>query len=663
VSNNPSVFTPFFRRFADERQLANNELVQLYQAVAAQQAGFRETNLTIGQRVYDKLNLPQDVARHFAYALYELLAGEAYLADLPRPDLHRMNLKDAVEYQNLLEQKRYFLANQPAQLEALNEALMRTIAGLAEELPQLSDPTPFTIPLLFALPDPRLAVESMLGILGDYHEKGILKPVSEQLYRNLLAANGNPRGDHKPLDYPTRSNVPVGELVDTYLRETPFANLFNAPVPLRLTREDRFNHWHILGGTGAGKTTLIKNLILHDLSSPDPPSLVVIDPHGDLIRELSQADLGIEDRLIIIDPRDIQYPPALNVFALNRERMEQYDEVTREQVTASVIQTFDYLFSGLTGLRLTGKQEVFFRYVARLMLALPDAMGRNATILDMLHLMRDPAPYGAAIEQLPTIQRDFFLHDFTSKTFEATKDQIRYRLQAIIENPTLARLFTCPETKVDLFAELNRGSVVLVDTAKDFLKSGSSTFGRIFISLALQAVLERAAIPAAKRKDTFLIVDEAASYFDSNIDDLLTEARKYRCGLVLAHQYLDQASGTLKASLAANTGIKFASGLSASDARAMAPEMRTSADFILDQPRLQFAAHIKNVTPQAVSIPIEPTRRMPQLAPQALKDLTDRNRERVSRYTPYEIVPSPGVPLTPIPPPEQHPNPDSSPDW
>lgn len=423
MSNNPSVFTPFFRRFADERQLANHELVQLYQSVATQQAGLQETNLTIGQRVYDALDLPEDVARHFAYALYELLAGEAYLADLPPPDLHRMNLKDAVEYQNLLEQKRYFFANQQTQLEALHEALMRTIAGLAEELPQLSDPTPFTIPLLFALPDPRLAVESMLGILADYHGQGILKPVSEQLYQNLLAANGNPNSS-KPLIYPTKSSVPVGELVDTYLRGTPFADLFNAPVPLRLTHEDRFNHWHILGGTGAGKTTLIKNLILHDLKSRDPPSLVVVDPHGDLIRELAEADLGIEDRLIIIDPRDIQYPPALNVFALNHERMEQYDEVTREQVTASVIQTFDYLFSGLTGLRLTGKQEVFFRYVARLMLALPDAMGRNATILDMLHLMRDPTPYSAAIERLSPIQREFFEHDFMSKTFDATKDQM-----------------------------------------------------------------------------------------------------------------------------------------------------------------------------------------------------------------------------------------------
>jgi hypothetical protein len=440
--------------------------------------------------------------------------------------------------------------------------------------------------------------------------------------------NGGPTA--KRFKHAFQSDLPLGSLNDTYLRKTPFHALFSAPVPLKLTYEDRFNHMHIVGGTGAGKTTLIENLVLHDIKSADPPSLVIIDPHSDLIRKLTHADLGIEDRLIVIDPRDVEHPPALNIFALNRERFSSYDEATREQVTAGVIQTFNYLFSGLTNLSLTGKQDVFFRYVARLMLSLPDTMGRNATILDMLKLMSDPAPYKDAIAALPDIPQEFFVRDFMTKTFETTKEQIRYRLQAIIENPTMARLFTSPETKVDLFTEMNRGAVILVDTAKDFLKENSSTFGRLFISLALQAVLERAAIRDEDRKPTFLIVDEAASYFDRNIDDLLTDSRKYKCGLVLAHQYLDQATGSLKASLAANTGIKFASGLSANDARTMASDMRTTPDFILNQPSLQFAAHIKGVTPSAVSIPIRRVTDQLRLSREAYTRLIERNREKVS---------------------------------
>jgi hypothetical protein len=244
--------------------------------------------------------------------------------------------------------------------------------------------------------------------------------------------------------------------------------------------------------------------------------------------------------------------------------------------------------------------------------------------------MSDARQYEDVIEALPPIPQDFFRTDFNQKTFDGTKEQVRYRIQAIIENPTMARLFTASETKVDFFTELNAGSIILVDTAKDFLKEASAIFGKLMISLILQAVLERAAIPAGDRKPTFLMIDEAGSFFSQNIDDLLTEARKYKCGLLLAHQYLDQASGSLRASLAANTGIKFAGGLSAADAGVMAREMRTDADFILSQPKRQFAGFIRGTTPQAVSIPIELPEKYEPLSDDVYHLLMERNRERVS---------------------------------
>src|SRR4029077_4450052 len=127
------------------------------------------------------------------------------------------------------------------------------------------------------------------------------------------------------------------------------------------------------------------------------------------------------DRLILISPKDIKAPPALNIFDINRDRLGQDDEATKEQVVAGVIQTFDYLFAGLLGADLTAKQGVFFRFVARLMLAVPETMGRNATILDIIDLMDDPAQYKAAIQSLPPIQRQFFERDFVGKTFVQTK--------------------------------------------------------------------------------------------------------------------------------------------------------------------------------------------------------------------------------------------------
>ena len=657
-----STYTPFFRRFTDEKGRELEETKQLYAWVKAHQDAMAETPESVGRRVYDYLrDYPEHIRDQFLYALHDLLVAEHQIWELPPPGFERMSLQAYVEYRNLLYRKQHFFANKDEVLQLFHQALVRLLFGLARELPETSSPSPFTIPLIYALAEPKLLVEQTIGVIanGPYVEKGLFKDLDAQLGENLARASGitDPENKNKkPWKYPRNSPLPLPEIVDTYLGDTPFAPLFKFSVPLRLTNEDRFSHTHVVGGSGAGKTSLIERLILHDLQSDDPPTIVVIDPHSDLIRRLLHADLGIVDRIILIDPRDIDHPPALNIFALNKDRLDSYDPAAREQVTAGVIQTFDYLFSGLIGADLTAKQGVFFRYVARLMLALPETMGRNATIIDMLKLMSDPTPYAEAIASLPDIPREFFLNDFSSKTFQQTKEQIRYRLQAILENPTMARLFTSPETKVDLFTEMNRGAIILVDTAKDYLKGASDNFGRIFISLVLQAVLERSVIRADERKPTFVYIDEAASYFDSNIDDLLTEARKYKCGMVLAHQYLDQASSGLKASLAANTGIKLASGLSAGDARSMAPEMRTTADFILDQPRLQFAAHIRSVTPHAVSIPIVPGALdgQPKLSDEAFEALMATNRRRVSLPRPGTSRPVPSD-AEEGPPPAQRP--------
>lgn len=595
------------------------------------------------------IELPSELAVPIANMLYDLLKEERYLVDVP-PSQSVMTLRELTEYRQLLFDKQHFLANSVRTLELLDTALAAIIVNVLEDLPKVEAPTPFTIPLIHTHPNPKALVGFLSRWLrqADFLDRGMFRQVSTTLFENLKRASGRTEAQpKKPLIQPEDSELAPVELVNAYLKGTPLADFLLAPVPLKLTRDDRMNHMHIVGGTGAGKTSLIEDLILHDLTSENPPALVIIDPHSDLIQRLVAADIPIADRLTLIDPRDIKHPPALNVFALNQERLAHYDEATREQVTAGVIQTFDYLFSGLIGADLTAKQGVFFRYVARLMLTLPEALGRNATILDMLKLMSDATPYLPAIRMLPDIPRNFFERDFESQTFKQTKEQIRYRLQAILENPTMARLFTSPETKVDLFTEMNRGGVILVDTAKDFLKGASANFGRLFISLVLQAVLERAALHPAQRRDTFLIIDEAASYFDSNIDDLLTEARKYRCGLVLAHQYLDQATHGLRASLAANTGAKFAAGLSASDARAMAPDMRTTADFILSQPRLQFAAHVRNVTPSAISIPVTPgaLTRQPRRHPEDVRALLSENARRVS----VAVAPTTAAPVSPGP--------------
>lgn len=649
----PTVFTPFLRRFGDERARDAEDIRALYARVRASHRGSRYAEkdgcLHICAPVWREIadRIPQTCRDSFADALTALCQMETHIFGLPQARFEFLNLKEAADLKHFLRRKEHFYAHEARITALLSESLALIFGTLADQLPRSEQPSPFTIPLIYALPEPRELLDRLLGELSQekYKDAGLYVEAFRALWINACNASGiDPFDASKPPKMPSKSDLPLDKLVEAFCKGTPFYDLLLAPVPLKFAREDRFSHMHVVGGSGAGKTQLLQNLILHDLQSDDPPSLVVVDSQGDLIDKLVHLELfdphserapNLSDRLTLITPRDIRHPPALNVFALNRDRLGRYDEATKEQVVAGAIQTFDYLFSGLLGADLTAKQSVFFRFVARLMLALPETMGRNATILDILNLLEEPEAYRPAIAALPPIQRNFFERDLLDPkkgTFKETREQIRYRLNAILENPTLARLFTAPETRIDLFDALNRGGIVLVDTAKAFLKDASGHFGRIFISLTLQAILERAAIPEQDRRPTFLIVDEAANYFDSNIDDFLTETRKYKCGCVFAHQYLDQASPGLRASLASNTSMKFVSHVSTGDARALAPELRTTADFILSQPRLHFAAHLRDVTPHAVSIPV-PAGRLeaePRMADDRYELLRVLNRERVS---------------------------------
>jgi len=646
----PTSFTPFLRRFTDERSRDLAGLKALYREVRALHLASKYAKegavIPILSPIYIYVGnrLPEPLTMPCAKALRDLAYQETAIFSFPelKWDIGQLSLKEQVDLERFLTAKRHFLSNQDRVIDFLQGGLFRLFDAATRELPEFSDASPFNIPFIYVLPEPKKLLDSFYGILWtqSYIDNGLFVEVSTRMHMNICAVSGiaDPYEPKKPFKLPSGNDAPLDEIVEAYFKGTPLYDFLLTPVPLRLTYEDRFSHMHVVGGSGAGKTQLLQHLILHDLQSDDPPALVIIDSQTDLINKLSRLalfdpDTGpLSDRLIYITPRDIKHPPALNIFDVNRDRLGGYDEGTKEQVTAGVIQTFDYLFNGLLGADLTAKQGVFFRFVARLMLALPETLGRTATILDLIDLMDDATPYRKAIESLPPIQRNFFERDFPSKTFAQTKEQIRYRLNAILENPTLARLFTSPRTKIDLFMALNSNAIILVDTAKDFLKGSSSHFGRIFISLVLQAILERAAIPERERKPAFLIVDEAAAYFDSNMDDLLTEARKYKLGCVFAHQFLDQCTSSLRSSLAANTSIKMASGVSMSDARALAPDFRTTPDFILTQPKLHFAAHIRNVTPQAVSIPVPVgvLERQPRLSQGAYERLRELNRERVS---------------------------------
>lgn len=484
-----------------------------------------------------------------------------------------------------------------------------------------SEETPFTVPLSSLLENPAEAIERLfLSIYDDdVFRYDLFTKLRERLATNLVVASGfppttNPHEVSDRLVMPTRhKSVGATELANLYLSGTPFEDLLNLPVPFQVPEDMRFEHCHVIGGTGHGKTQLLQRMIHADLiaAKEDGRSVVVIDSQGDLIQKLVRLSLfapdapgSLADRLIVIDPADVEYPPALNLFDAHADRLVGYGAADRERALNGLIELYETFFGALLGAELTQKQGVIFRYLARLMLAIP-----GATIHTLMQLMEDGRPFNAHMEALDSSPRYFFETEFFHPSFSATKKQILKRLWGVLSTPAFERMFAQRENKLDLFEATNEGKIILINTAKDLLKTdGSALFGRFFIAMLAQAALERSVIPEWRRTPTFLYVDEAQEYFDDTIETILSQARKYRVGITAAHQTLDQLSPRLRSAFLSNTSFKCAGGVSAKDARALASELHTSSDFIEGMrkrpDRTEFAVWLKGRTPEALRLDV-----------------------------------------------------------
>lgn len=316
-----------------------------------------------------------------------------------------------------------------------------------------------------------------------------------------------------------------------------------------LPADSRFEHCHIVGGTGHGKTQLLQYLIHQDLvkAEQEPHSVVIIDSQGEMIEKIRNLALfdpergSLANRLVIIDPYDVDHPPSLNLFSINRDRLEQYSSADQERIFNGIVELYETFFGSLLGAELTQKQGVLFSFLARLMLEIPDA-----SIHTLQEVMQDGERFRPYIERLEGSARYFFEDEFFSKSFSATKTQIARRLYGVLAIPAFERMFGAKENKLDLFELLNAGCVILISTAKDLMKAeGSELFGRFFIASITQAILERAVIDERERVPVHLYIDEAQEYLDENVETLLNQARKYKCGVHVAHQHLDQLSTKL----------------------------------------------------------------------------------------------------------------------
>ena len=290
------------------------------------------------------------------------------------------------------------------------------------------------------------------------------------------------------------------------------------------------------------------------------------------------------------------------------------------------------MFGALLGADLTMRQGTIFQFLASLMMLVP-----NATIKTFMGFLQEPQrtrPYLSRLRE-DSAARVFLETEFFAKKSDRTRAQILDRLWGVIAIPTLERMFSNERNKLDMFTAMNRGSLILINTAKDLLKQeGCEILGRFFIALICQAAQERAGISEDKRMPTLVYIDEAHDYFDQNMKSMFNEVRKYAVGLCIAHQNLGQFEEKLLSTVNSSTSIKVVGGLSAKDAAFFADNMECRPELLLGMRkydnRSEFACYVRNLTkrPLPLTVPFGTMEKEPTLSASALEAIKAQSRAR-----------------------------------
>jgi len=435
-----------------------------------------------------------------------------------------------------------------------------------------------------------------------------------------------------------------------------FRTLTTATLPYTIPDLSRFEgHW-IVARTGTGKTNLLNFLIMRDLDrvARGECSVVVMEGKGDVVRHLkSLATFGkggaLEDRLIYWNVSEIEHPFAINLFSIGKQ--------ADRRLTISLIQ---YVLRSILGAEFTPRMNTMFTFAARLL------VGQEGATLDDLEELFKPGGIRHFSDLLPNADLDtqsFFATQFDDEGLnKLTKLAIVDRIFHIKSYDFLSNMFKASKTKLDMFEQLGKGKVILIDTAQGELQTeGQEVFGRFVLKLILNASQRRTALEHNNRMDTYVYLDEAHHIIhrDESITDILDQARASRVGIVLAHQRLGQLSEPVFNALMGSAAIKMSARVSEPRDTIFARSMGTSTDFVANQPAFTFATHISGITRTAGSFspPHTDIKKMPKMSEEDEREMIEDVRDRFAikptdKQSGGETTPPP--PASPRKPPNEN---------
>jgi len=332
-------------------------------------------------------------------------------------------------------------------------------------------------------------------------------------------------------------------------------------LPVFITDEDRRRHVYIIGQTGTGKTTIMRSMILEDIKAGR--GVAIIDPHGefaDYIAGVIPAER--KDDVVIFDPGDLSHPLGLNMLEYDFNKPEQKTFIVNE-----VQSIFNKLFSQET------MGPMFEQYMRNaLLLLMEDARNEPTTLMDVSKVFTDDAFRKGKLARCQNpVVKDFWEREALMAGGEASLQNITpyitskfgnftsndYVRPIISQSKSSLRFREIMDNKKILLANLSKGRIGDIN---------ANLLGMIIVGKLLMAALSREDVPQEKRPDFNLYIDEFQNFTTDSIAVILSEARKYRLNLVIAHQFIAQLEEKIRDAVFGNVGSIIAFRIGADDA-------------------------------------------------------------------------------------------------
>lgn len=337
-------------------------------------------------------------------------------------------------------------------------------------------------------------------------------------------------------------------------------NFRNKERVFGIKSDDRRRHMYVIGKTGMGKTNLIQNMAIQDIRNGK--GVAIVDPHGEFAEEClrSVPSSRIND-VIYFNPSDIDNPLALNV-------MEKVGPEYRHLVASGLVGVFKKIWADSWGPRL----EYLLRNAILALLEYP-----SSTLLGVTRILVDKEYRDKVLEKVSDpVVKSFWTDEFSKYHDRLMADAIapiQNKVGQFLSSALIRNIVGQTKSSFSVREVMDQEKILIMNLSKGRVgEDNSALLGAMMITKIQLAAMARVDTPEKERKDFYLYVDEFQNFATESFSNILSEARKYRLNLILAHQYIAQLEESVRDAVLGNVGTMAVFRIGAMDADVLEKE-------------------------------------------------------------------------------------------